>query len=119
MKRRCLDPNSTGFENWGGRGISICERWMVFKNFLADMGHPPKGMSLDRIDNDGDYEPKNCRWATPAEQGNNCRNSKKIDHGGKSMGLRQWTRHLGLSPSTLQSRLKAGWPLSRALAPMA
>ncbi|MGH7867002.1 MAG: hypothetical protein ACREP9_05040 [Candidatus Dormibacteraceae bacterium] len=71
MKQRCLDPNHIGYHNYGGRGITICDRWLApngFTNFLADMGEKPHGRSLDRIDPDGNYEPGNCRWATPAEQ---------------------------------------------------
>jgi hypothetical protein len=75
MLTRCTNPKATGFANWGGRGITVCERWLhSFANFLADMGlKPSPDLSLDRIDNDGNYEPGNCRWATPEEQNNNQR----------------------------------------------
>jgi hypothetical protein len=68
-----MNPNANGFKNYGGRGIRVCERWQRFDEFLADMGEPPEGLTLDRIDNDGGYEPGNCRWATRAVQNENSR----------------------------------------------
>jgi hypothetical protein len=85
MWQRCTDPNSISYADYGGRGITVCERWRKFENFLADMGERPGGKrgsadhhSIDRIDNDGNYEPGNCRWATPKEQRANQRHPAEL-----------------------------------------
>jgi hypothetical protein len=76
MLSRCRNPKHPRYADWGGRGIEVCERWLNFQNFFADMGDKPPGTSLGRQDNDGNYEPGNCRWETPAQQGANTRNVK-------------------------------------------
>ena len=73
MKDRCLRAGHSSYKNYGGRGISVCERWMKFENFLSDMGLRPEGKTLDRIDNNGNYEPGNCRWSSATEQHRNTR----------------------------------------------
>jgi hypothetical protein len=73
MLERVLNPNATGYENYGGRGIDVCDRWLLFENFLADMGERPEGMTIHRINNDGDYEPENCEWVPVKRQFKNRR----------------------------------------------
>ena len=115
MRARCTNPRNTGYENYGGRGIQICPRWQEsFENFLADMGAKPNGMSLDRINNGGNYEPDNCRWATRTEQNNNSRQVRLITFRGKTQRLSDWAAEIGCSLSRMHQRLKL-WPLDRAL----
>lgn len=118
MIQRCHTPTNSSFDRYGGRGIKVCDRWRYsFAAFLEDMGQPAEGTSLDRVDNDGDYEPGNCRWATIAEQSSNRRDTRKIGYNGESLTLSEWSRRLGLHHMTISDRLKRGWPLDRALAP--
>lgn len=107
------------FANYGGRGIKICDRWNVFENFLADMGARPVGHTLDRVDNDGDYEPGNCKWSTRREQQNNRRVNHRLTAFGRTQTLTEWARERGMNATTLHCRLRAGTPLERALDPAA
>lgn len=116
MVRRCENPNVRGFKNYGGRGIKVCDRWKNAALFLADMGICPAGMSIDRIDVNGNYEPGNCRWATRKEQQNNLRSNKRITFRGKTMTLSQWADEIGMTSNSLSHRLtKHGWSIDRAL----
>ena len=110
MKERCYNSNSISYKNYGAIGIEVCERWMVFENFLADMGERPEGMTLDRIDNDGNYEPINCRWATYIQQSRN-RKTTRLDKSkviriknllGKKIFLREIADMFGVGISTIQ-----------------
>lgn len=108
MKKRCSNPAHKDFHSYGGRGIKVCERWMNFENFLADMGLPPPGMTLDRIDNNGDYEPSNCRWATPAEQALNTNRAVVINVHGVPKRAREIAAELGVTPHAIWGRIKRG-----------
>lgn len=115
MKGRCLNPNDDRFSSYGGRGITVCERWMLFENFLADMGERPEGLSIDRIDNDGNYEPSNCRWATASQQMNNRRTNHFLEHGGQRKTVTEWSRNLGVSHEVIRTRIRRGWDVDAAL----
>ena len=110
MRMRCLNPRTREYPRYGGRGITICERWSKFENFLADMGPRPKGTSLDRIDNSGNYEPGNCRWATPMQQGANTRRNRLVTYEGERIVLAEAIRRSGVSIAGVKRRIRAGWP---------
>src|SRR6185436_7503476 len=112
---RCLNPRSPPYRHYGGRGIKICERWLDFENFLADMGEQPAGLEIERIDNDGDYEPNNCRWASKREQANNRRSSVFFELNGERMPVTHWCDRLGMKHSTLWTRVARGWSIQEAL----
>jgi len=114
MRTRCGDYGRP-HKHWGGRGIKVCERWKSFENFLADMGERPAGMSLERINNDGDYEPGNCRWATRLEQMQNTRANRNLSHEGRTLSLSAWAREKGLSLDTIISRLRRKWSVAQTL----
>ena len=116
MKDRCRNSGKHNSHRYKDRGVTYCERWELFENFLADMGECPEGMTLDRYtDVGGNYEPKNCRWATPQEQARNRSNNRSLTLNGKTMLLCEWAEQTGLSHSLILYRLKAGWSVERAL----
>lgn len=114
MHARCTNANLRNFHRYGGRGISVCEHWAVFENFLSDMGHRPPRTSLDRIDNDGNYEPGNCRWADAKTQARNTRSNRIIEWHGISKPISAWAEELGIHRGTLTMRLRNGWSVERA-----
>jgi hypothetical protein len=116
MNSRCTNPNLKEYPNYGGRGIKVCERWKSFENFIADMGVRPDGYSIDRINNDGDYEPSNCRWATTKQQLNNRRNSRILELNGERKTVAEWADHLGVKYDLIRNRVdRYGWSIERAL----
>ncbi len=118
MLHRCYDPKNKRYADYGGRGIIVCDRWQEsFQAFVSDMGvRPSSKHSIDRIDNDGNYEPENCRWATNTEQSRNRRNRLPIWHHGQHMTGQEYCELTGLSYATFQHRLYIlNWPLERAL----
>lgn len=116
MLDRCRNPKNPRYADYGGRGISVCERWHDFSNFIADMGDRPKGYTLERINNAAGYSPENCKWATYSEQLNNRRNSRLIEFNGKSQTMAEWAKETGIGWHTLRQRLdRLGWSVERAL----
>jgi hypothetical protein len=119
MTRRCTDQRLWNYRRYGGRGITVCERWTGengFANFLADMGpRPGDGYSLDRTDNDRGYCPENCRWATRIEQGSNKSNNHRLTFQGETLTSAEWSRRLGLARYTIERRTRAGWSAEETL----
>lgn len=109
MKNRVKNKNSFKFHDYGGRGIKICDKWLKFENFLEDMGYPPTSKhSIDRIDNNGNYEPSNCRWATNREQTRNQRSNIIITHSGVSKCASEWAEELNISAMVIRKKYKKG-----------
>lgn len=117
MKKRCLDPANDSYKYYGGRGIKICSRWLKsFDDFYSDMGpRPSEKHSIDRINNNGNYEPGNCRWALPFDQNNNKSDNRIIEHDGKRLTAGQWERELGLWDGEVHYRLSLGWSEFKSL----
>ena len=115
MIQRCTNPKNRQWPDYAGRGITVCERWKKFSQFYEDVGPRPSSQhSLDRINNDGNYEPSNCRWGTDEQQATNKRNNRHIVFNGRTMTLSQWAKELGIHTTGLRMRLKK-WTIERAL----
>lgn len=117
MIQRCFNPNNDNYHHYGGRGITICEKWRnSFENFITDMGPKPSdNHSIDRINNDGNYEPGNCRWATRIEQMNNTRHNVFITFNDISKQIEDWAIITGINSNTIATRLRLGWSIEQAL----
>jgi hypothetical protein len=115
MKSRCQNPNHSSYYKYGGRGIKVCDKWETFPPFLEDMGKRPKGYSLDRIDNDGDYTPENCKWSTPKEQARNGRHNRFYTIDGITKSRPEWCEIYGMNVSTFRHRVRIGWDVKDAL----
>ncbi|KKM98525.1 hypothetical protein LCGC14_1157150 [marine sediment metagenome] len=116
MKQRCLNINDSAYKYYGGRGINVCERWMKFENFIKDMGERPEDLTLERKNNNGDYTPRNCKWATRKEQNNNNRSNRILKYNGLSLTIAQWADKLKIKPNTLNNRVFREWSTERSLA---
>ncbi len=120
MIARCTNADRKGYDDYGGRGITVCERWSGengFDNFISDMGPKPSpAHSIDRFpDNDGNYEPGNCRWATEGQQKRNMRSNRMVTFRGKTLCITDWAKEIGIAKETLRARFRKGWSIERAL----
>lgn len=116
MHQRCSNPKNKWFHRYGGRGISVCDRWQSFENFYADMGPRPLRGTLDRYpDNDGNYEPSNCRWATQKQQIRNREKTVFLEYEGVTRSLAEWAELYGIKRKVLANRIKQGWSVFDAL----
>ena len=116
MRHRCNSKTHPSFKDYGGRGITVCERWNDFANFMADMGpRPSEKHSLDRIDNDQGYSPENCRWATASQQHRNTRANRTLTYAGVTKPLCEWAEERGIATTTLAHRLRTGWSAEAVL----
>ena len=114
MLQRCESQSSASYSRYGGRGITVCDRWRSFENFLADMGERPSGASLDRIDLDAGYTPSNCRWASRKRQARNTARTHWVTLGGAKRSFMDWCDEYGINPKTVRKRLQLGWDVECA-----
>jgi hypothetical protein len=116
MKSRCLNSRHEDFANYGGRGITVCRRWYLFKNFLADMGRRPSPRHmLERRRNNEGYGKENCKWALSKEQNRNTRRNRRLVFKGRGQTQSAWTEDLGLSHSAVYTRIRRGWSVAEAV----
>ncbi|HZW02802.1 MAG TPA: hypothetical protein VFF68_02650 [Anaerolineaceae bacterium] len=116
MRQRCLNPRNPSFPQYGGRGIAVCEEWKdSFEAFLADMGEPPEGHSINRINNDGPYSKENCAWASNEQQQRNKTSNRMITFRGKTKSLADWSEEVGIPYFALHARFRRGWSVEKAL----
>jgi hypothetical protein len=116
MVARCTKPDHKLFPYYGGRGITVCGRWLTFEGFLSDMGERPSAThTLERKDNDGPYSPDNCVWATKTDQQRNKRDTHKLTYRGATKPLATWAEQFGIRAGTIRSRLRYGWSVERAI----
>lgn len=115
MISRCCDPGNPAYKNYGGRGITVCEKWGWFSGFYADMGNRPVGSTLERVDNDKGYSKENCVWADRKTQGRNKRNNVMITIDGETQPLCVWAERSGLQYATVHQRIRKGWTAEKAI----
>jgi hypothetical protein len=118
MRQRCERPSEADAKNYRERGISYDPRWRSFEAFVEDMGVPPAGKTLERIDNDANYGPGNCKWASRREQSRNRRCNRWIEFNGQRKLIGDWAQELGVPVQRLKNRLHRGWPIARVLEPV-
>ena len=109
IKQRCHNPDNPRYKDYGGRGITMCERWHTFEHFYADVGDRPDGLSLDRIDNNKGYEPGNVRWTNADTQNKNSRRATMLTYNGKTQCINDWCREIGIAYVTYKRRIRMGW----------
>lgn len=115
MKRRCFNKNVKAYKDYGGRGITVCDRWLKFENFYMDMGDPQVNQSIERRDNNKGYSPDNCIWIHREMQSRNRRGLRMIEVDGKVKTMSEWAEITGISITTIWARLKKGWSHKEAI----
>jgi len=116
MCRRCTEPHYPGYHNYGGRGITVCQRWLdSLEAFVEDMGECLDGLTIERIDNGGNYEPGNCRWASRADQSRNTRRNHQLTYNSETLCIAEWADRLDIPHWVIRYRIKSGWTVADAL----